>query len=217
MAALDKLTPAQRMARSNRRAEWMRQIKQWHWISGAISLIGMLLFAVTGITLNHAAAISSKAVVTRNEAIVPPKILEFLKADPAAKKAPLPAEVNSWAKAHMGIAVADQLAEWSDDEVYVSLPRPGGDGWLSIDRKSGAASSELTDRGWISYLNDLHKGRNAGAAWSLFIDVFAVSCVVFSITGLVLLQLFAKSRPSTWPLVGFGIGVPLAIAIFLIH
>jgi hypothetical protein len=214
---LDKLTPAQRMARSNRRAEWMRQIKQWHWISGAVSLVGMLLFAVTGITLNHAAAISSKAVVTRHEATVPPNILEFLKADPAAKKEPLPPEVGRWASATMDIAPADQIAEWSDDEVYVSLPRPGGDGWLSIDRNSGAASSELTDRGWIAYLNDLHKGRNSGTAWSLFIDVFAVSCVVFCITGLVLLQLFAKSRPSTWPLVGFGIGLPLAIAIFLIH
>ncbi|HET6388557.1 PepSY-associated TM helix domain-containing protein [Hyphomicrobium sp.] len=217
MAASDKLTPAQRIARSNRRAEWMRQIKQWHWISGAISLTGMLLFALTGLTLNHAALISSKAAVTRNEGTVPPSILEYLKADPADKKAPLPAEVSVWAKANMGIALAGRSAEWSSDEVYVSLPRPGRDGWLSIDRTTGAASSELTDRGWISYFNDLHKGRTAGAMWSLFIDVFAVACIVFSITGLILLQLFAKSRPSTWPLVGFGIAVPLAIAIFLIH
>ena len=158
-----------------------------------------------------------KSGLTRNEATVPPNILEFLKAEPADKKVPLPPEVADWAKANMGIAVTDQSAEWSDDEVYVSLPRPGGDGWLSIDRSNGAASSERTDRGWISYLNDLHKGRTAGAAWSLFIDLFAVSCIVFSITGLILLHLFAKSRPSTWPLVGFGIAVPMAIAIFLIH
>ena len=30
---------------------WLKQMRQWHWISAAICLIGMLLFAVTGITL----------------------------------------------------------------------------------------------------------------------------------------------------------------------
>ena len=39
------------------RAFWLRQMRQWHWISAAICLIGMLLFAVTGITLNHAGKI----------------------------------------------------------------------------------------------------------------------------------------------------------------
>jgi uncharacterized protein len=37
-----------------RRSFWLRQLTQWHWISAAISLIGMILFAATGITLNHA-------------------------------------------------------------------------------------------------------------------------------------------------------------------
>ena len=42
------------------RAGWMRTLYQWHWISSALSLVGMLLFAVTGFTLNHAADIESK-------------------------------------------------------------------------------------------------------------------------------------------------------------
>ncbi|GAA3254952.1 hypothetical protein GCM10020258_13050 [Sphingomonas yabuuchiae] len=75
------------------------------------------------------------------------------------------------------------------------MPRPGGDAWVSIDRASGAITSERTDRGWISYLNDLHKGRNAGTAWFWFIDVFAVACIVFTLTGLLLLQMHARHRP----------------------
>ena len=43
------------------RAFWLRQMRQWHWISAAICLIGMLLFAVTGITLNHASQDRSQA------------------------------------------------------------------------------------------------------------------------------------------------------------
>jgi Uncharacterized protein conserved in bacteria len=63
---------------------------------------------------------------------------------------------------------------------------------------------EQTRRGAIAYLNDLHKGRNTGPAWGWFLDVFAVACVVFCLTGLLLLHLHARQRAMTWPLVGLG-------------
>ena len=46
------------------RAFWLRQMRQWHWISAAVCLIGMLLFAVTGITLNHSGTIEARPVVS---------------------------------------------------------------------------------------------------------------------------------------------------------
>lgn len=97
------------------------------------------------------------------------------------------------------------------------MPSPGGDAWLSIDRDSGAVEYEATTRGWVSYFNDLHKGRNAGPAWGWFLDVFAAACLVFCITGLFLLHLHARQRRMTWPLVGLGLMIPLLIALILIH
>lgn len=76
---------------------------------------------------------------------------------------------------------------------------------------------ELTDRGWISYLNDLHKGRNAGQVWRLFIDLFAAACFIFCVTGLLLLNLHARHRPMTWPAVGLGLVIPALLALFFIH
>jgi hypothetical protein len=111
----------------------------------------------------------------------------------------------------------DGEAEWSADQVYLALPRPGGDGWVALDRATGEAEAEATDRGWISYLNDLHKGRNSGAAWSWFIDIFAFACIIFAATGLFLLQLHSAKRKSTWPLVGLGLAVPALLAIVFIH
>ena len=108
-------------------------------------------------------------------------------------------------------------AEWSPEEAYVSMPSPGADAWLSIDRETGAVEFERTARGAVSYLNDLHKGRNAGPAWGWFIDVFAIATLVFCITGLFLLYLHARQRRMTWPLVGLGLLVPLLIALLLIH
>ena len=54
------------VSRSNAsRAVWLKQLHQWHWISSALCLLGMFLFAITGITPNHASQIESKPVVTR--------------------------------------------------------------------------------------------------------------------------------------------------------
>jgi hypothetical protein len=108
-------------------------------------------------------------------------------------------------------------AEWSPEEIYLSLPRPGGDAWLRIARDSGEVEYELTDRGWISWLNDLHKGRHTGWAWKWFIDVFSVACLLFSITGLLILKFHAAKRPSTWPLVGLGLIAPLLLLILFVH
>lgn len=199
------------------RAFWMKQLHTWHWVSSAISLIGLLLFAFTGITLNHAADVEGAPQTVEKSATLPPALLRQVAADaaPDARK-PLPAPVAAWVESRIGQSGAGN-AEWSADEIYLALPRPGGDGWVAIDRHSGAVTSEATSRGWISYLNDLHKGRNAGTAWKWFIDIFAVACFLFALTGLLLLQLHAKKRPSTWPLVAAGLAIPAILAILFIH
>ena len=202
---------------ANRRAYWLRQLRQWHWISAAISLVGTLMFAATGITLNHASQIEAKPAIELKEHTLPDLILREIETLDAEARDALPASLSAWFEQEFGIDVTRRVGEWSEEEIYVSLPRPGGDAWLSVDRKTGDVQYEITDRGWISYLNDLHKGRNTGFAWSLFIDVFAVACVIFALTGLALLQLYAMNRPMTWPLVGMGCVLPILIAFLLIH
>ncbi|MBB4154518.1 hypothetical protein GGQ80_002431 [Sphingomonas jinjuensis] len=195
---------------------WLKQLHTWHWVSAAVSLIAMLLFAVTGITLNHAATISATPVTTEKTGRLPTSLLRPL-AGTHASDAALPVAVSDAVKQVVGLDASGKPGEWSDGEVYVALPRPGGDAWVSIDRSTGAIKAEVTSRGWISYFNDLHKGRNAGIAWFWFIDVFAAACVLFTLTGLLLLQLHARHRPSTWPLVAAGLVIPACIALFLIH
>lgn len=202
--------------KKSRKAFWLKQLHMWHWMSSAISLIGLVLFAITGFTLNHAADIEGAPAVTERSAQMPPAVLAKLGADPAGGKGPLPVPVARWVEANFPVK-ASGPAEWSADEVYLPAPRPGGDAWVAIDRATGAVTGEVTDRGWISYLNDLHKGRNSGDEWSLFIDVFSFACLIFAITGLFLLWLHAAKRRSTWPLVGAGLAIPAAIAIVFIH
>ena len=208
--------PVVRKRKSKWRGWWLKQLHTWHWMSAAISLVGMLLFAATGITLNHAASIGASPVVTDKAGTLPPPLLPALRA-PVAADAPLPAPVAAAVRRAVGLDPAGHPGEWSDADVYVALPRPGGDAWVSIDRASGAISSETTSRGWIAYLNDLHKGRNAGGAWSWFLDVFAGACILFTLTGLLLLQLHARHRPTTWPIVAAGVVIPIVLILVFIH
>jgi len=146
------------------RGFWLRTLHQWHWISSAVCLVGMLLFAATGITLNHAARIEAKPQVSNRQLELPAPLLAALGTREDGN-APLPGKVAGWLSHELDAAIGRHPAEWSADEVYLSMPGPGSDAWLSIDRETGAVEYEQTRRGWVSYFNDLHKGRNAGPGW----------------------------------------------------
>lgn len=190
--------------------------RQWHWVSSALCLMALIGFAVTGITLNHAQLIEGEARVEERVLQVPTDRLEALRVGAEADDV-LPAEFRRWLWQEHRLRVPARAAQWSDWDVYVPLSRPGGEAWLSVDLDSGELVYERVDRGWVAFANDLHKGRNTGPAWSLMMDVFAVACLIFALTGLVLLYRHAAYRPTTWPLVGLGVVLPALLLMLWIH
>ncbi|GAB3373327.1 PepSY-associated TM helix domain-containing protein [Spongiibacter taiwanensis] len=192
-------------------------LRQWHWISSAVCLVAMLGFAITGVTLNHASWIPATPTVVTVEAAVPESVLASLQAvDRDSQR--VPAELRRWLISEKQVYLPPvRSLEWSKEELYLAMPQPGADAWLSVDLASGNLLYERTDRGWVAYFNDLHKGRDTGLAWIVFIDVFAVACVVFSISGLLLLQRQTRQRPSTWPAVALGLLIPALILVLFVH
>ena len=210
-------------ASSPRRAYWLKTLHEWHWVSSALCLLGMLLFSITGITLNHAADIESKPKITQAKLAVPAAVLDPLRdkqrelPEDGTTRTPIPASLAAWLGSSWQLNATGREAEWSNGEVFVSLPRPGGDAWARIDLETGGAEYELTERGWISYFNDLHKGRHTGVAWRWFLDIFAVACLVFCLTGFFILKMHAGKRPFTWPMVGLGLVAPMLLVLLFIH
>lgn len=192
-----------------------RTMHSWHWISAAICLAALLLFCITGITLNHADVIGASPTVVKKSAELGDELRAVLAGNHDGKSVPAP--LADWIEANFDIRTSDAEIEWSPEELYVSSPGPGRDAWVMIDRLDGVATSESTDRGWVAYFNDLHKGRNTGLVWKIFIDVVAAACVFFSLTGLVLLWIQARQRTATWPLVSTGVGVLIALMIVIAH
>ncbi|VDC29998.1 PepSY-associated TM helix domain-containing protein [Pseudogemmobacter humi] len=200
-----------------RRSFWLRQFRLWHWVSAAISLAGMLMFAVTGFTLNNAGLFAARPETTEITLALPAPLAAEIAAFADETEDPVPEAVADWAAREFRVSLAGRPTETSPDEVYIPLPRPGGDAWLAIDRASGEATYRLTDGGWLAWLNDLHKGRHTGAAWSWFIDLLALACVIFTLTGLGLLWMHARLRPATWPLGWASLALPVIIALLFIH
>ena len=116
-----------------RRARWLKGLLTVHWISSAICLLGLLLFSVTGLTLNHASQIEARPDTQRSARQLPPALLAQVQQHSQQRRsdrAPLPAVLNHWLADSLALSTAEERAEWRDDEVYLSLPRPGGDAWL---------------------------------------------------------------------------------------
>lgn len=192
-------------------------IRQWHWISGAICLVGMMLFALTGITLNHAADIPANRAVTTAESHLPEALAEQLLALDEGE-IQIPSELVTFMKDDKSLVVPSSITgEWDGIEFYAAWPGPGADSWIAVDVELASLTYESVDRGWVSYFNDLHKGRNTGEVWRWFIDIFAVACIIFSVTGLQLLMRHSKTRVSTWPVTALGVLVPFVIILLFVH
>jgi|SRR5690554_82639 len=187
----------------------------WHWISSAISLICMMLFAITGITLNHPDWFESDPQEVYQEAQLPDSLLTPLIQQQTGS---LPDAITLWLEQQLKhqLAVTKLTPEWSSYEIYLQQPIPGGDRWLSINLDDGLVTYSSTDRGWVAWLNDLHKGRNTHWLWTLFLDVFSVAVLVFCLTGLLLLQIHSKNRPSTWYITAGGLLLPTLIILFFL-
>jgi hypothetical protein len=99
-----------------------------------------------------------------------------------------------------------------DAECLVTFKGPGYAADAFIDRGSGRYDLTISQHGAIAILNDLHKGRDSGRAWSLVIDLSALLMLVSSITGLVLLLSLKRRR--TAGLVTAVVGTAALVAVY---
>lgn len=201
--------------RLSRAAFWKGQLRTWHWISSAICMAGLSLFAVTGFTLNHAASIEAKPQTITRAASLSPGLLATLAK--ARNGEPLSREMAAGLEKETQVSVAGRDVEVADGELTVDLAGPGVDSYLTIDLASGDANYERISRGAIAVLNDLHKGRDAGPIWGWFIDIIAIGCILFSLTGLGLLWIHARGRAWTWPLTSIGFVIPITLFLIFVH
>ena len=204
-----------------RRAYWLKTLHEWHWITSALALVGMLFFSATGITLNNVALFEAPPTVTNRQAQLPDNLVTQLaqlsQQGIEEETVALPVEFLNWSKGTLGVETLEATQEWSDRDLNLSIQRPGGDAWMSINLGDGKVKLQDTDNGLIAYFNDLHKGNYTSRWWTWFIDAMGISCLIFALTGFFILFLHAKNRPATWPLIGLGLLIPILLILLSIH
>jgi len=168
---------------------WKRKVAHWsRWLHIYLSMVSfaiLFFFAVTGLTLNHQDWFAKQQKTAQYKGQLDPKWL-------GAEVAKL--EIVEFLRSHHKISGAVNEFRVDDQQVSVSFKAPAYEASAFIDRHTGAYDVTETRMGLASLMNDLHKGRDSGKAWSWLIDASAVFMTFVSVSGIVLLLLLRKRR-----------------------
>lgn len=189
---------------------WKRKTAHWsRWLHTYLSMVSftiLLFFAVTGITLNHQAAFTGEAKTKRFTGTFS---AAWMKA-PDAHKDELIAALRS--SHHIRAALSDFRVD--DDQVQISFKGPGYSADGFADRATGKYELLENRLGFVAIINDLHKGRDTGKAWSGVIDVSAALMTFVSLTGLVLIFFLHKRLRAG--MIALAIGTALCWIVYQI-
>jgi hypothetical protein len=178
-------------------------VLRWlHIYTSMVSLLVVLFFAATGVTLNHPDWLASE------------RTDEVTGTLPAGWKT---AKGIDWLVVDEHLRAADgvhgTVADRTEDERQGALTfrAPGYSADAFIDVANGSYRLTTSYQGAIGVLDDLHRGRDAGSAWAWLIDASGMFLVLLSLTGLGLLFYLKKVRVRA--LLVMTVGALLVIAL----
>jgi hypothetical protein len=165
----------------------------------------MLFFSVTGLVLNHedwfpewgASRTQVHGVIARS-ALGGPDRLAVVEA----------------LRSRFGAVGAVSTFDVDQQALHVELKGPGRQTDAEIDRRTGETTVSVERKGALVRLDDLHRGKDAGRAWSLIIDVSAVLLLLGSLTGI--LMWYALPRRRKLGVMSLAAGVVVCVAIYLV-
>ena len=171
--------------KSSALARWMRWL---HTYSAMLVLLLLLFFAITGITLNHPELSSSAGKTSQQLQLELPEQLPDLLVLPEDQQQAAIALYVDWLKQEQQLKGGYNLNFSPEDEVLeIDFKRPAGYAAVVIDLSARTAEVDTEFGGYLALANDLHKGRYAGSSWKWLIDITAVFCLIFALSGFYLL------------------------------
>ena len=163
------------------RRDFYRHSRYVHgWLS-AFAFLTLLFFSVTGLLLNHPEWFEPAKTEQTTQLILPESILKSIK----QQENPSDTILN-YVRQQQNVVGRYQSSEVMDNEVMIRLESPAGatDIWVMTD----TGEMEITQKpaSTVSMLNDLHRGKNSGLAWSWLIDISAIIVIALSLVGYIL-------------------------------
>ncbi len=189
-------------------AWWARWI---HFYLSAAGFVGILFFAVTGLTLNHADRFEAGEPVVREAAgTLDPRLLAPGEAAERVDRLGVVEKLRGEYGAH-GLVREFRVDE---NEITVMFSGPAYSADAYVERATGKLTLQESRRTAVALFDDLHKGRHAGGAWSVVVDVFAVATAVSAATGMWLLCYVRKRRAVGFLAAALGGAALYAVYLF---
>ena len=175
-------------------------LSRWlHIYLSMISFAIVFFFAVTGLTLNHAEKFNNQLKSVQEKGKLDSTWVNTADTFKIAKL-----QIVEWLRNKHAIKAAVSDFRIDDSQVAVSFKGPGYAADAFIDRDNGTYDLTKTSAGFVGIINDLHKGRDTGNAWSVFIDISAVLLALVSLSGMVLMLFLKRKRMSGIVVAAFG-------------
>lgn len=164
-----------------------RLMRTLHTYSAMWVLLLLLFFSVTGITLNHPDWQSKWGARQQLQQLPLPEPLQPWPL--ATQQQEYVTTLVDWLKRTQGVAGISWQARFDSDEqtLELSFKRPAGFAVALVDFAAAEIELEQQFNGYLALANDLHKGRDSGALWKALIDITAIACLLFALTGFYLL------------------------------
>lgn len=187
----------------------LNALMRWlHIYTSMLSLIVVLFFALTGITLNHPDWLfGTSETRTQSQGALPANWLENNKVNWLVVVEELRDKHNL-----KGKAIDMQSSQL---EASLRFAAPGYTADALIEADTGKYTLNISSQGIVAAMNDFHRGRNAGAAWAVLIDVAGWFLVFISATGLGLLFYLKKIRLKAMLVMFFGGAAMIALMQWL--
>ena len=189
-----------------------RICRMLHAYLSAFAFLTLIFFSATGILLNHS---------------------EWFENDqPAEHRASVtlsPAEIAvAQAAGDRGHALADAVGaktpllgayasgDIQGSQALIRLEGPKGASDVALNLVSGSAQVRVVKASFASFIQDLHRGKNSGAAWRVVIDASAYFVIALSLIGYILFFSLRFRIKTSLVLTGFSLLVLGGIASLLV-
>lgn len=158
-----------------------RLSRMLHAYLSAFAFLALIFFSVTGLLLNHPNWFSFDTRDSDAKAtIAKPDLAQ------AAKSSDPNAALAALAGKKLHLIGAYKSGETIDGEANLRFEGVRGYSEVVVDLQTGEAEANSKKASAVSVINDLHRGKNAGKAWGLLIDLTAIIVLALSLIGYIL-------------------------------
>ncbi|MFC4639467.1 PepSY-associated TM helix domain-containing protein [Deinococcus hohokamensis] len=187
------------------RAQWNLWLRWLHTYTSMISLLVVLFFALTGITLNHPDWVFGSGETIREVTGTLPAgwirggTVDWL-------------NVAEDLREQQGLRGRAGDTRLDGTEASLAFAAPGYSADVVIDARTGQYTARVLQQDALAVMNDLHKGRDAGSGWKWLIDLSGVVLTVVALTGIGILLFLKKTRRQALSVMAVGSVLALLLA-----